>query len=183
MSIASELAKAVADMLAATTATTDPMIVVRRAYVPDFNPTKDPPSIFVMPARKHIEPGTRGAGDKATHTVSFGVYKRIERSAQLADVDAATGLVEELIDAFRAGDRRLGDHVLVALRNDPIFDPELLDREGVFASVVQLDFLCGLAQPAPPAPPAPPVVVVEDPGEDAPGGVFNAGFGPAFSGT
>ena len=48
--------------------------------------------------------------------------------------------VQEVIDALKASPSLGGGATLVAVRNQPVFDPAQLDTNGTFVSVLQADY-------------------------------------------
>lgn len=111
-----------------------------RAYVPVYDASRTADlKAFVVPIGVELTTETR-ALDRHKYVVSTAIYQRTGAVGGTSTLDPLMALVEGLVDHFRAL-RIVDDKVLVGIGNQPVFDPEAIEKSGVFCSVVQMTFM------------------------------------------
>ncbi len=97
--------------------------------------------VSVVPRSTGRKRGSR-AGDVRRVQVDVGVQRKV---ANDDEVTALLGLVEELADCFRVGQRLASypDAVCTELVNEPVYAPEHLEQYRQFTSVLTLTFEVG----------------------------------------
>ena len=92
--------------------------------------------VSVVPSGQEIERATRSDYD-FDFAVDVGVQKKVAKPLVRAELDALTGLVEEILDYLLEkvlpGDLGV---TLISLMNKPIYAPEHLEQKHVFTSVI-----------------------------------------------
>lgn len=143
-----DIANAVVSELNA--ATLSLAFTAERRYVPRFKLRKNQPGegadlpdletlrVTVVPRELSAATLTRRSHD-FDYLIDVAVQKRLDDD-EPATVDPYMRLTEEVIDLFRGGTLTTVDAKCVAVANEPIYAPELLNDANVFTSVVTLTF-------------------------------------------
>lgn len=118
-----------------------------RAYRPNIDLTqqKSALQVFVIPQALDTSPFTRGKVDDHV-SIDVGVFDWVDPANELTQCDALMELVEQIKQQLEAP----GALVLTdaptdcgwqGTANDPIFDPDMLQNNSIFASVSTFTYL------------------------------------------
>lgn len=117
-------------------------VEAERTYVPIFElegmDTLRVPVVFRADASQRAD-RTRWQRD---YRIEVGILKRVSRDDQKAEADELTALVEEMAEYFRTSRplSALQQFHCAMVENDPVYDPEHLDRLSQFTSLLILTF-------------------------------------------
>ena len=100
---------------------------------------------YVVPASTESQVVTRDAGHDHTHNIGVGLFRSVRGDESTRDslVDDLIQTMGELTLHFLRRRLTLPDTAIVvctAAETDPLYDAELLEQEGLFASVLTLGF-------------------------------------------
>jgi len=92
--------------------------------------------VTIVPKSQTITPASRSDSDFDS-TIDIGIQKKLD-SADADELDALMTLVEEVVDCLRSI-RPVGA-AFVAIENEPVFDPDHLDTQRVFTSLLTVTY-------------------------------------------
>jgi hypothetical protein len=138
MAVISDIAEAVTQEL--NGATFSQAFTAQRAYLPIFElPEMQDLHVTVVPKSVSILPGGR-SHNQHDYAIDVAVQKKLNATDN-TEIDPLLSLVDEIADHFRL--KRLDSYpgaVWVKTDNEPVYDPEHLDRLRQFTSVLTLTF-------------------------------------------
>lgn len=119
-------------------------VTIERQYVPliDLQSLDDAIRAYVVPAAVTATLAARSGDTQFDYAVDVAIVQRLAGEVTSEILDARMGLVEEIMDLFRARALTLESGlraICLTAQNAPIYDPAQLDQKKAFVSLVTLN--------------------------------------------